>query len=268
MTSTGGKEVASTQIRERIPIEKGWFWKRQFAGNSTEPQLVFDVAFGLVAPVLCFFFDPTIFKGGLIGPPILQPYQLFAYAVTSLELTLLAVSMIFGSRLGAWSRVIGGALLSGSVFSAVIGVAILPYSIMGLMVAIGLLGFIPFVTAFVYLRVGWRALKREQKTPAGSMVVGLLLGVVLSLGLPGLVSLYISNSASHSVDAILHGDPKQAQNAVGHLRWLPFVPQQDLEPIVQAYENEQDPERKEILKNSYQALTGEDLEVRLRILND
>jgi hypothetical protein len=268
MTSAGGKAMTSNQIGERVPIEKRWFWKRQFAGNSTEPQLVFDIAFGLVAPILCFFFDPIVFKGGLMGPPILQPYQLFVYAVTALEVSLLAGSMLFGRRLGTWSRVIGGALISGSVVSAVIGVTILPYSLMGLAVAIGLLGFIPFVTAFVYLRAGWRALKNEDKKPAASLAGALLAGAILSLGIPALVGLYVSRSASHSIDTILHGNTQQAEIAVGHLRWLPFIPQQNLEPLVQSYLIEKDPNRKVIIKNSYQALTGEDIEIRIGILND
>jgi hypothetical protein len=260
--------MTSELAGKSIAREKRWFWKRQFAANITEPQQVFDLAFGVIAPVLCFYFDPIVFKSGFIGQPILQPYQLFTYAVTALEVPLFAVSMLFGSRLGMWFRIIGGALISGSVFSAVIGVMILPYSLMGLTMVIGFLGFIPFVTAFVYLRVGWRVLKHESKTPAGSLVGAILVGVILSLGTPALVSLYIARSASHSIDTILHGNSQQAEIAVGHLRWLPFIPQQNLEPLVQAYLSETDPNRKEILKDSYQVLTGENIEIRIGILND
>jgi hypothetical protein len=252
---------------ESVVIERHSFWKRQFAENSTEPQAVFDIAFGLIAPILCFYFDPIVFKGGIMGQPILQTFQLFAYGVTALEVSLFAVAMLFGSRLGTWSRLIGGALISGAVFSAVIGLAILPYSLMGLIIAIGALGFIPFVTAFVYLRVGWRALSEDQ-TPADSWMNALLVGAILSLGLPALVSFYVSRTTSHSIDAILHGNAQQAELAVTHLRWLPFIPEQNLEPLVQAYLNENDPKRKELLKNSYQALTGQDIEFRVAVIND
>ncbi len=40
-----------------------------------------------------------------------------------------------------------------------------------------------------------------------------------------------------------------------------------LQPLIQAYLNEKDPKRKELLSNSYQVLTGEDIEVRIA-LND
>jgi hypothetical protein len=46
---------------ESVVIERHSFWKRQFAENSTEPQAVFDIAFGLIAPILCFYFDPVVF---------------------------------------------------------------------------------------------------------------------------------------------------------------------------------------------------------------
>lgn len=260
--------MTSDLIGESATLEERSFWRRQFSDNSTEPQAVFDIAFGLIAPILCFYFDPVVFKGGVMGQPILQPYQLFAYGVTALEVSLFAVAMLFGSLLGTWSRLIGGALICGAVFSAVIGLAILPYSLMGLVIAIGALGFIPFVTAFVYLRVGWRALKNEAKTSAGSCVDAMLIGAILSLGIPALGSLYVSRAASHSIDEILHGNAQQAELAVVHLRRLPFIPQHDLEPLVQAYLIEKDPNRKEILKTSYRVLTGEDIEIRVAILND
>lgn len=253
---------------EDLEPETDSFWRRQFSKTSTEPQVVFDFVFCLVAPLLCFYFDPVVFKGGLIGNAVLGPFQVFAYGVTAVEVTLFVLWMLSGSRLGAWSRLIGAALISGAVFSAVIGLRILPYSLMGLLVVIGILGFIPFLTAFSYLRVGWRAFKSEDKTPASSPIIPLLVGVILSLALPALVSVYVSRTTANSLDAILHGSPKQAELAVGHLKWLPFVPQENLDSLVNAYMNETDPARLETLKKSYLSLTGEDLERRVAILND
>ncbi|HEV7474094.1 MAG TPA: hypothetical protein VGN90_08595 [Pyrinomonadaceae bacterium] len=253
---------------EHFEPEKSSFWRRQFAGASTEPQAIFDFVFCLLAPILCFYFDPVVFKGGLMGKPVLQSFQLFAYGVTAVEIAVFLVWILVGERLGAWSRLIGGTLISGAVFSAVIGFAILPYSVLGLMVLIGVLGFIPFLTAFAYLRIGWRALRSPGKTPAGSSLIPLLAGAILSLALPALVSLYVSQATTNSVNAILYGNNQQAELAVGHLRRLPFIPQQKLDALANAYSIERDPARKERLKNSYQALTGENLERRIAIIND
>lgn len=258
--------MSSNITAESLTREKQSFWKRQFATHTSEAQATCDIAFGLIAPILCFYFDPIVFKGGF-GPPLLGSYQLFAYAITALQISLFVIWMVFGSHLEAWSRIIGGALISGAIFSAVIGLLILPYSLMGLMVVIGALGFIPFITAFIYWRVGWRALTKEQTAPR-SWINPILAGAILSLGIPALVSLYVTRTTANSIDAILHGSPQQAEVAVGHLRWLPFIPQQNLEPLVQSYINEKDPVRKETLRKNYQALTGQDIDVKVGILND
>lgn len=258
--------MSSNITAESLTREKQSFWKRQFATHTSEAQATCDIAFGLIAPILCFYFDPIVFKGGF-GPPLLGSYQLFAYAVTALQISLFVIWIVFGSRLEAWLRIIGGALISGAIFSAVIGLLILPYSLMGLMVVIGALGFIPFITGFIYLRVGWRAINQEQSAVT-ALINPLLAGAILSLGIPALLSLYITRATANSIDAILHGSPQEAEVAVGHLRWLPFIPEQNLEPLVQSYINEKDPVRREILKQNYQTLTGQDLDVKVAIVND
>ncbi len=253
---------------ESIAPEKPLFWRRQFGEDRTDAQQIFDVVFGLIAPILCFYFDPIVFKGSFVRESTIQSYQLFAYGVTAVEVSVLAVWLLFGDRLGGWSRPVGGVLISGAVFSAAIGVAILPLSIIGLILVIGIFGFIPFITAFVYLRVGWRALKSEESTTPVSWANALLIGAILSLGIPALLSLYVSRTASRSVEVILHGSPQQAQVALARLRKLPIIPRQDLEPLLQAYMAEKDAKRKETLKDSYRLLTGEDIDRRIAILND
>ena len=253
---------------ESIAPEKRLFWRRQFGEDRTDAQQVFDVVFGLIAPILCFYFDPIVFKGSFVQQSTIQSYQLFAYGVTAVEVSVLAVWLLFGARLGGWSRPVGGVLISGAVFSAAIGVLILPLSIIGLILVIGIFGFIPFITAFVYLRVGWRALKSEESTTPASWAKALLIGAILSLGIPALLSLYVSRTASRSVEVILHGSPQQAQVALARLRKLPIIPRQDLEPLLQAYIVEKDANRKETLKDSYRLLTGEDIDRRIAILND
>ena len=163
---------------------------------------------------------------------------------------------------------VGGVLISGAVFSVAIGVAILPLSIIGLLLIIGIFGFIPFITAFVYLRVGWRALKNGESTTPVSWATALVIGAILSLGIPALLSVYVSRTASRSVAVILHGSPQQAQVALARLRKLPIIPRQDLEPLLQEYMLEKDASRKETLKDSYRLLTGEDIDRRIAILND
>jgi hypothetical protein len=91
---------------------------------------------------------------------------------------------------------------------------------------------------------------------------------LLALALPILLSIQITNTVSASVDALLYGDTKQAEAAVNQLKWLPFIPQGDQRQIVLAYSRETNVEKKELLKKYYKELTGEDIDLRLQIMND
>src|SRR6266511_2908120 len=102
---------------ESIATEKRSFWRRQFGKDRTDAQQVFDVVFGLIATILCFNFDPRVFKGPFVQESTLQSYQLFAYGVSAVQVSVLAVWLLFGARLGGWSRPVGGVLISGAVFS-------------------------------------------------------------------------------------------------------------------------------------------------------
>jgi len=244
------------------------FVKRQFAVTPTEPQRTFDVVFGLLAPVLCFYFDPIVFQGNLLGEPLYGDYQMFAYLVTAIEVSVL-VLWLFGPRVRAIGALLGGVLIAGSVFSTVVGIAILPFSLLGLLAVIGVLGFIPFFTAFVYLRNGFRALWSDVDYEVNrSWLSQMAIGLVLALGLPAFAGIQVSRTLTNSINAIIYGEPSQAEVAVNQLKWLPFVPQQKLDQIVDSYRGDADENRKSRLKKCYLEITGEDIDARAHIVND
>lgn len=249
-------------------LGKEAFWNRQFASTPTRPQLVFDVVLGLLAPVLCFYFDPLVFQGSFIGP-LYSGYQLFAYSVTAIAVSVLLVWLLFGRRLKSIGALLGGFLYAGAVFSLVIGLAILPFSLMGLMLVIGVFGFTPFFTAFVYWRNGRRASRADVDYAANrSWLTPIAIGFILALGLPAFASMQVSRTLSTSIDVILYGEPSQAEVAVNQLKWLPFIPQAKLDQIVEAYMKESDENRKQRLKKYYLSVTGADIDHRVWILND
>ncbi len=141
--------------------EKLSFWRRQFSSSRTIPQLVYDVIFGIVLPILCFKFDPIVFSGRGAGTDIvpIAQFRSFVYLFSALSIVTLVVWLLTYRALKSAGGIIAGVLLSGAVCSLLIGVLILPLSIIGLMFIIGALGFTPFFTAFVYLRNGVRAMK-------------------------------------------------------------------------------------------------------------
>lgn len=70
----------------QIKSSRPRFWAHQFPPEATSSQLAFDVLFGVVGPVLCFIFDPIVFRsGGVWGKPLLADYQLVAYLFSALK---------------------------------------------------------------------------------------------------------------------------------------------------------------------------------------
>lgn len=58
------------------PVTRPRFWRKQFAPQVTRPQINFDIVFGIAGPILCFAFDPVVFRGGIGGGPLLADYKI------------------------------------------------------------------------------------------------------------------------------------------------------------------------------------------------
>ena len=243
------------------PAKRSGFWARQFAEVSTEKQNRFDVLFGIILPVICLVVDPIVFQGGFLGErPWLGRFQLFAYLFCGLQIGIFLSWRTLARHLAPAAGLIGGVLLTGALFSFIVGVLILPLTFFGLVVLIGIVGFTPFVTAFVYLRTGIRALKSQQRNALfESRFLLAAVTALLSVVMPALVGHQISMNISKSIDQIVYGNPQEAQVAVDRLKWLP-VSSTSMSHLVDAYSNETRTERKNVLKRYYKEITGEDIE--------
>jgi hypothetical protein len=252
------------------PVTKPGFWRQQFAPQVTQSQIVFDIVFGVVGPILCFAFDPVVFRSGFMAiGPLFPDYQIYVYLLSGLQIVLLSVWLLSGTGFPSVNGPIGGALICGGIFCALVGCVLLPFSIFGLGIGIGVFGFTPFVTAIVYLRNGSRALHYQRtETPVGSRVFALSVGCLLALSVPVLLGLTIHNAIESSVDEIIHGDFRQASAAAHRLAPLKYFVGPESNKLIQAYSSESDPARKQFLKNCYQEITGEDIEYRMRIMQD
>ncbi len=150
-----------------------------------------------------------------------------------------------------------------------VGVLIFPLSILGLIVLIGILGFTPFVTGFVYLRNGVRALVVQEKNSTYALrFLTTALAAVFPIGLPLFTDQLVNETTSRSVFQIVNGDQQQVELAVNQMRWMPFIPQESLNSIISGYQVSKDAERRELLRKAYKELAGEDIDTRIMILND
>jgi len=162
-----------------------------FRPNDTKAQKVFDIIFGIVAPILCIAFDPGVLRAPENAcantGSILTDYTTFAYTAIGLGVFALIVWMAAGSQFKNTSPFFAGILFAGFAFSLLVGMAILPISLIGLLLmGLGLLGFIPFLTALVYLRNGIKALRlaRESTTPTAIRITVAVIGAAIVLGIP------------------------------------------------------------------------------------
>jgi hypothetical protein len=166
------------------------FWRSQFAEGATRAQRRFDITFGIILPVLCFVFDPVVFRGWYMGSGgVYGHFRSYAYTVGALEMVALAAWLLRAGGAGRPPAALGGVLFAGGAFSLVVGLAILPFSLLGLVFFFaGVFGFIPFPTAVIYLRNGWRAasLGRPDGDVGWREAAEFALGFIFALGAPAL----------------------------------------------------------------------------------
>ena len=264
-------EVLRVIERDSIlrPVARAGFWRRQFAAEVTRRQVTFDVVFGIAAPILCFAFDPVVFRGDFLGVPLFPEYRLYVYFFSGLQILLLGLWLIAGAGFQFWNELVGFGLLVGGVFCFIVGLALSPYSLMGLMLVIGVFGFTPFLTGIVYLRNGVRALRSpRQDTSIFTRAFIALLGSLLVIGAPLLLAFSIHQTIASSIDDIVRGDPSQASAALNRMGPLKYFVGTESNKIVSAYLNTSDPSRKQLLKSCYLEITGDDIERRVAILQD
>ncbi len=244
--------------------------RRQFDGPPTPAQTKFDIAFGVVLPVACFLLDPFVFKNfGGGGRGELESLQFFTYALAALEMTALGVWLAARGRLGEWATAAGGVLLAGALFCFAIGVVLLPFSLIGLLFIIGVFGFTPFFTGFVYLRNGARAVRlaRNSLSFRANFVGSLVVGALIVFSLPALAGAGVSRFVNASVETLIAGR-EMSQFEWGALRAASLLTDDEFEQLVSAYSGEADPARRARLAVIYRELTGRDVERRLYILDD
>lgn len=258
-------------IFSETPVIQGpGFWARQFGPNRTGGQDAFDVTFGLILPILCFMADPIVFKSlALIGRPLLEDYQSFAYVVSTVEMGFFLVWRTFPARANTLSPVFGGVFLLGACVSGLIGVIMLPLTLSTLLFVIGLVGLIPFLTAFVYLRTGIRALNVEANvSPFAPRITVATLSGLLVIGSLVVACTFAENSISASVDTVIYGNAVEAEAAVNRLKWIRFIPAKHTTRLALAYGREWNDEKKAILARAYWEITGDDVDRWSRMLAD
>jgi len=174
---------------------------------------IFDVSFGIVLPLVCFAFDPIVFVDERWIGLGYWPYRILAWTFAGAQMLALAAALAGGRRPPVESAVVAGVLGAGALFACVVAFALLPLSLNGLIAIIGVLGLVPFATAFVYGRAALRALRDaagfrwRALVAVAAFLVATAVPVGVQLGADAMVSEWIEAAVQRPVgppdDALL-----------------------------------------------------------------
>ncbi|HEX9960397.1 MAG TPA: hypothetical protein VGB00_05665 [Pyrinomonadaceae bacterium] len=247
------------EAAEKAAPRKG-FWQRQFQKESTESQRRFDWIFGVVLPVICFAFDPVVFKGGLADEPFLGTFKPLAYVLSFVSVMAMAAWLTWGAKLKWLNAFLAGLFAVGSVISLAVGIILLPVSLLGLLVLIGILGFTPLLTALVFLRNSARAFHAAKPFFEKRVLINsFMLGAVFSVALPTVLNIQIKRS----LDAMRYGDAATIRAQAKNLKYV--APLADLDGLARRYAfstDEHNKEKRAAFAEVYKELTGENIKDR------
>jgi hypothetical protein len=250
------------------PVERRRaFWERQYGPERTKKQVAFDVAFGIVLPLLCLVLDPFLFRGGF-GTGLLAPLRALTYVAIALEIALLSMWLQQGRAAG----LLAGALYCGAALALLIGLVCLPLSVLGLLSlvsapsAIGMisvLGFVPIATAFVFRRNAVRAWRRLKANGPSGIRIRAAAGFLIALAIPVGTAWYVNGQLTRALHLAL--DVESSAKGVSALRKLGMF--FDANQLLSLHRAERDPDRRAHIERIYFEITGETVEEGLARLD-
>jgi len=228
------------------------FWKRQFAAEATPAQRKFDWAFGVILPVICVAFDPIVFKGNIDGNgAAFGAYKPFAYLLSFVSIMAMMAWLIWGKRLKGLTAAISGLFFYGALVSLAVGVVLFPISTVGLIVLIGVLGYTPLFSGFVYLRNSYRAFGcAEHFFDKGALVRSFILAALFSAVIPWTANRVIASS----MDRMLNGNAEVIYAEAAKLKYV--APLVNFDKLERQICNGSDSERNRAVIDVYRRLSG------------
>jgi hypothetical protein len=177
--------------------KQDWSWK----------SFIWDFLFVVLLPLLCFVLDPIFIEW-----PEPTRYALYALVTT---LSVMFWLSCIPKRVQWFNQLLNGSLLLGALLASAIGVLLLPMTLIGLFFIIGMLGLVPFGTA-------WRFKTRFFLNGGGlprtsSAMILLSLGVMLPLFFPAILYREIDKRLERDIQAVRDRDPIIASVALKNL---------------------------------------------------
>jgi hypothetical protein len=238
---------------------------RQFRPPVTSAQKIFDLLFGIIFPVGCLLADPIVFHGSRLAMQqsgILQPYRVAGCAVTAASVAMLSLVLLNFRRVPL--AFLAGGLLASSLFALGVACLLVPFSLLGIFFfGIGLLGFSPFLTAFVYFRNAIRLSVHGRKD--GNLLADGC-GFVFVFALPLALQLITDRAANDLIAKITSGTSEDARSGrETYRRWQYYL---DSDRLIDAYGKSNNDGMRQKLARAYAAVAGKNIETEIAERND
>lgn len=232
------------------------FWERRIGSEVTKRQKIFDWTFGVVFPVICFFFDPIVFNDKWGDQALLGAAKPFAYLLSFSCIMATMAWLIWDEKLRWLNALVAGLLVIGGIAALCVAVIITPFSLLGLVVLIGALGLTPWLTSYVFLRNAVRAFRAAKPFVSKTVLIhSFLLAAVGAASVPYAINVEINRT----VQRMANGDEAAIRREAKKLRMV--APLVDLSPVAVAARRAVDvtSQRASALGEEYEGITGRPL---------
>jgi hypothetical protein len=216
---------------------------------------VTDVLFGLLLPPLCFAMWPS--QGYLSWLSSCAPFVGF-------EIVGFLAALAAPPKGPMGRALLAGALASGALFAGVVGVLLAPLSIAFAILVLGLLGFVPFGTCWVFARASWNLQRAARAASGQTLLAPLAAGAILATA-PLVPPIGGTAWTSFVIQRVVSDDSYSVQNAASALRW---VPEDRLDALVQEWGSSEDPSVKARLAELHSSLGRGSIEDRWYTISD
>jgi hypothetical protein len=182
-------------------------------------EIVFDILFGIIIPILLLRADPVLlFSRFFINGcwSLAGSYALFIYLAIGTGILTLLIWLLVPSLRQRFPVFFVTVFVMGAVFALGIGLLLLPINAHPIQFAIcGLLGLIPVLSAFVYLRKAFRA----QQSISGNtkLIPSMVVAITLVIGIPAFLQVHTANAIRLDVLSVDATDERPRTRAVNTL---------------------------------------------------
>lgn len=254
----GKNDAGSATVNSKT--KKVGFWRRQFQSEATKNQRVFDWVFGVAMPVVCFAFDPIVFRNNWGGHSLLSWLKPSAYILSFVSIMAMMAWLIWGEKLKGFNAVLSGLFFLGGIVSFLIGLVLFPFSLIGLIVIVGILGFTPLFTSVIFLRNATRAFQTARPFISPKALLGTaILTAMFGLLIPATINV----ETNRFLKEIVKSDAQNIQNNAWKLKLI--APIVDLGVLVNEYYRvEKEPVKPKVIADVYFEITGNNIEKQFR----